>query len=647
MGGCLSLAWTSWRDKGAESWVVEVLREGYKIPFHSLPPLSKDPRLLPSYSPSSIKGRALREELLALESKGALEPAPPSPGFYSRMFVVTKASGGWRPIIDLSHLNKFVAVSRFKMETVQSVISSIRPNDWMVSIDLKDAYLQVPIHPDSRKHLRFVTPRGVFQFRVLCFGLSTAPQVFTRVMAPVSVFLHTQGVRMLRYLDDWLIQASSESACLQARDLVLKTCHQLNILVNLQKSHLEPTRKATYLGMVLDSTISKVFPTQKRQDTLLSIIREFLSSVDQPAALWRSLLGHLSSLTQIVPGGRLRMRALQFALRRQWDYLDDSIRIPWDQSCRMDLDWWADPTHLGQGMPIQTFPPDLLLWTDASDEGWGAHLDQQFASGLWSAREAQCSINWRELRAIRLGLLAFQSQLIDQHVGLFCDNTTAIAYLRKQGGTVSENLNEEAQAILRWAEGNSILLSPQFILGRQNVVADSLSRSQQVIASEWTLCQQEVDLLLKKWPATVDLFATSLNNRLPVYYSPIQDPQAIGVDSMLHSWNHLQAYAFPPFALIRPVLNKIRQTVSAEFTLVAPLWPQKEWFPDLLDLLLEPPVRLPRRVDLLRQPHFHRFHQGLPSLNLHAWRLSSNPPCRRASLERWLSSFRRPDVPTL
>ena len=79
----------------------------------------------------------------------------------------------------------------------------------MVSLDLKDAYFQVPIHPDSRKYLRFVAFGRVYQFKALCFGLSMAPQVFTRVMALVSAFLHRAGIRIRCYLDDWLIQAAS------------------------------------------------------------------------------------------------------------------------------------------------------------------------------------------------------------------------------------------------------------------------------------------------------------------------------------------------------------------------------------------------------------------------------------------------------
>ena len=169
---------------------MEVLRWGYQIPFRWAPTLSRDPIPLPAYAPKSIRGKALEEEVQALLNKGAIELAPlPSTGFYSRLFVVMKDSGAWRPVIDLSTLNLRVQQTSFKMETLQSVLLSVRPGDWMVSLDLKDAYLQVPMHPDSRKFLRFMVGGKVYQFKVLCFGLSTAPQVFTRVMAPVSAIL--------------------------------------------------------------------------------------------------------------------------------------------------------------------------------------------------------------------------------------------------------------------------------------------------------------------------------------------------------------------------------------------------------------------------------------------------------------------------
>ena len=191
--------------------------------------------------------------------------------------------------------------------------------------------------------------------------------------------------------------------------------------------------------------------------------------------------------------------------------------------------------------------------------------------------------------AIRLGLQYFLPQLLDQVVAVFSDNVTAIAYLRKQGGTVSPRLNQEAQMILRWAEENRVTIVPQFILVRNNVLADSLSRQNQVIGSEWTLCQEVVDKVLKIWPANIDLFTTSLNYCLQVYYAPLKDPMSAGTDSLLQSWDHMQAYAFPPFSLVRQVLKKVRLVSHLDLTLIAPFWPQKEWFPDLLELLVNHP----------------------------------------------------------
>ena len=140
MGACLAQHWQAWEARGAEPWVVKVLRDGDQIPFLSLPSLSVHPIALPSYSPHSIKGKALSQEVRALLEKGAIEPAPSDPGFYSRLFVVEKATGGFRPVIDLSPLNKSVMKTKFRMETNRTILAAVQKEDWMISFDLKDVY---------------------------------------------------------------------------------------------------------------------------------------------------------------------------------------------------------------------------------------------------------------------------------------------------------------------------------------------------------------------------------------------------------------------------------------------------------------------------------------------------------------------------
>ena len=192
--------------------MVSVLRDGYHSGiFPPPPPPTRSLVLFPMYRPDSERALALLGEIKTMMTKGALEIIPdPDHGFYSRLFLVEKSSGGWRPIIDLSPLNEFVRQTPFRMEVPASVLLAVRKDYFLASIDLKDAYFQIPVHPFSRKLLCFLSNGTVYQFKALCFGLSTAPQVFTRVFAAISAWAHSQGVHLLRYLDDWLILSSSE-----------------------------------------------------------------------------------------------------------------------------------------------------------------------------------------------------------------------------------------------------------------------------------------------------------------------------------------------------------------------------------------------------------------------------------------------------
>ncbi|MEL7079526.1 MAG: reverse transcriptase domain-containing protein [Cyanobacteria bacterium J06582_2] len=391
-------------------------------------------------------------------------------GFYNRLFVVTKATGGWRPVLDVSALNKFVSLTKFKMESPKSVLSAIIRGDWMASIDLKDAYFQVPVHPASRKYLRFVFGGTVYQFRALCFGLSTAPQVFTRVFAQVGRWLRLSNVRVLMYLDDWLVLNQSKEKLLRDVSLILQLAQELGFLVNLSKSALVPSQTAVYLGMELDSRRFWVSPKQKRVDSFLSRLAVFRSCVSPPAVLWQQVLGHMTSLEQFVPGARLRMRLLQFHLRSNWDMVSspETTLIAVPQGAVEDLVWWSDPTRLCRGVPIWRDLTPLSLFSDASTQGWGATLGHRQVSGLWSQEESLLHINLLELRAVRLALSHWQSLVLGQAVCVFGDNTTALAYIRHQGGTRSWRLFLEARRLLLWAEDQSVVLSTCFIPGERN-----------------------------------------------------------------------------------------------------------------------------------------------------------------------------------
>ena len=464
-------------------------------------------------------------------------------------------------------------------------------------------------------------------------------------MAPVSSIMHRHGFRLLRYLDDWLVLGSTFQELVRARDFLLWFCRLLGIIVNHSKSSLVPTQTLDYLGMTLVTSPLRVFPTLKRVQKFSLLLQDFLSDRLHPVSVWRSLLGMMSSMSAIVPGSRLRMRSLQLRINASGPLLVDGDLVSWDDGCLRDLRWWSDDSHQLVGLPFGEDHPDLFLFSNASDQGCGAALGDLHLSSLWSPLCSRFSINQRELLAILYAIQGFLPHLRGWSVAVYSDNSTALAYLRKQGGTRSSSLNAVGQELCRLCESQSVRLLPQFIPGHLNVLADALSHRSQVLGSEWTLCPQAVSELLRRWPATVDLFATSLNYRLPVYFSPMYDPQSAGTDAMLQSWDRLQAYAFPPFSLLLPrVLAKVRASRGLELMLVAPFWPQHHWFPDLLELPLEIPLFLPRRRDLLRQPHFHYFHQNLSVLQLTAFRISGDPLVRPASLTQWLVSLPTADA---
>ena len=219
---------------------------------------------------------------------------------------------------------------------------------------------------------------------------------------------------------------------------------------------------------------------------------------------------------------------------------------------------------------------------------------------------------------------SFQELVASLRVTSMCDNSTVVSYVNKQGGTVSRSLCSLASQLLRWTEILDVHLDARYLPGQSNVLADLLSRWDQVIGTEWSLHPQVARDLLHRWGSpSIDLFTTSYNTKLPLFCSLVPDPQAVFKDVFHRPWDNLDLYAFPLFPLVGQVVAQVRETPNLSMTLVAPLWPEKEWFADLLLLLTQSLVELPWWDQLLRQPYFNRFRNGVHALNLHAWRLSS------------------------
>ena len=187
---------------------------------------------------------------------------------------------------------------------------------------------------------------------------------------------------------------------------------------------------------------------------------------------------------------------------------------------------------------------------------------------------------------------------------------------------------------MTWCHRYHITLKARHIPGCLNVMADLLTRSNQVQSTEWSLHPQMFKQICQMWfTPHVDLFATHLNHKLPLYVSPVPDLKAWDIDALNINWTSLTAYAYPPTALLHKVIQKIKQC-HCLIIVIAPGWPGMPWFWDLVQLSTEIPLQLPVSTTLLKQSHRYVFHNNPQQLNLHAWCLGADNSKNKASLWR-------------
>ena len=198
------------------------------------------------------------EALYQLVKKNAVAPAENqnSLGFYNRLFLVPKPNNRWRPILDLITLNTFLNTESFKMETPETIRTSLQTGESVTSIDFKEAYFCIPIHSQSRKYMRFHIQGRSYHFKALPFGLSTAPMEFSVVAKEVKLMALQRGIRIHQYLDDWLVRATSYQTCLQHTQTLVALCRELGWLVNKEKSELDPKQVFNFVGYQLSAASS-------------------------------------------------------------------------------------------------------------------------------------------------------------------------------------------------------------------------------------------------------------------------------------------------------------------------------------------------------------------------------------------------------
>ncbi|XP_044140850.1 uncharacterized protein LOC122931025 [Bufo gargarizans] len=626
VGGRLQFFWEEWTRITKNQYILESIRTGFKIEFR-LPP----PHL---FQTTVFQSTSLQDQLLTdiqkLLTLGAIVQVPPSEefkGHYSKLFLITKPDGSKRTIINLKFLNKWITHHHFKMESIKSAIPLISPGAFLCTLDLKDAYYHVPIHPHCQQYLRFAIKKDGrimhFQFQCLPFGISSAPRIFTKLVAEIVAYLRQRQVTIVPYLDDFLLVADSEEELELHKGRTLSLLTRLGWKINLEKSDLQPATQKKFLGTLLNSVTQYSLLPQDKQVSIRERIRAFKLKKKRTLREAMQVLGLMTSCITTVPWAQFHTRTLQAEVLASWDKDHRSLntRVSLSDGAVNSLSWWLVTENLSRGVAWNTIPLKTLT-TDASSHGWGAHLGDQFFQGSWSDADALRSSNYRELKAVWESLRAAEHLLMGHHVRVLSDNVTTVCYIKRQGGTKNPHLQDLANLIFSWSEEKILSISATHLKGSLNYTADFLSR-QLVRPGEWKLNQEVFQMICQQWGRPqVDLFASSRNTQLDYFFS--LDPRGgpLAVDALSQPWDMSLAYAFPPLLLIPLILKKLRGC-SSTLILVAPAWPKRAWFSVLKTMSIREPITLPRRQDLLSQGPL--FHPNLDKLNLTAWILRGKP----------------------
>ena len=466
-----------WCSLTSDSYILQTVA-GTLLEFEAVPVQMSRPRPLPfaKYEVDIID--KIVDNFLA---SGMIERTiNTNDDFVSNVFIRNKKNGSHRLILNLINLNTFIEYHHFKMDTIETVINLMRPNCFMGSIDLANAYFSIPVAIEHRRFLKFEWKHQMYQFQVLPNGLSSAPRLFTKILKPVYAHLRLLGHLACGYIDDSIFMAQTFDSCQDSIRYADSLFRSIGFYINYDKSKLKPMQEIEHLGFVLNSTRMTVTLTEAKKVKLVNKCTQVLADNGRTIRSVAELIGLIVSSFTGAEYGRLHFRQLEAdkvqALNGAAGDFDSRCYL--SDEAKSEVTWWIDNgASVSQNIDHGNWK--FTLSTDASENGWGAVLEsintdsrKQSTGGRWNECEKLDHINVLEMKAGLFGLRSFSEALSNTHVKLNMDNTTAVAYLRNMGGSKSRKCNALAQTI---CQKHHIWLTAAHLPGHLNVLADEKS----------------------------------------------------------------------------------------------------------------------------------------------------------------------------
>ena len=588
-GGQISKFVLNWKKITSDRNIINIVM-GDSIKFIDTPPCQH----FASNPLNPEEARYVKSEITKLKSKRIIKRTHhENIEYVSPIFVTPKSDGDYRVILNLKQLNQFIEYQHFKMHTIKEVLQMVYKDCYMTSIDLKDAYYSVKIAENYHCFLKFQFENEFWQYVCYPNGLAPCPRKFTKLTTVPMCEIRKKGHPICGYIDDFILIKSKFESCLSATLWAAELFVNLGFVVHPKKSQLIPQKIITFLGFVIDSESMTISVTEKRRKILIELLIT-LSNLRKPTIRFvAKVLGHLISVLPASRYGALHYRKLEndkiVALSENYGNFDATMVVS-VEGCN-DINWWLDNSA---EIKNWVHPPAITkqITTDASDFAWGVVFEKQKIGGSWSLEEEGEHINVKEMLAIYFAVKAFVNEIKGHHVKFFCDNTTAVGVINKQGSSKSEICDQICQLIWEWCRINEIWITCTYIPGSINTEADTESR-RDYRDSNWMLNRKIFQNVCKRlnYEPTIDCFANRLNSQLPKYISYKPDPNAYLINAFSHNWAPIKGYLFPPFSLVGRVLQKLRID-QATALLIAPDWPSQPWYTTLMDMVTLGPIRI-------------------------------------------------------
>ena len=324
-----------------------------------------------------------------------------------------------RPVINLKRLNEWVEPQHFKMEGLGTLKELLRVKNWMVKVDLKNAYFTVPIHVAHQPMHRFQVGLEHYQFTCLPFGLSCAPWVFTSDETSD----HPPSEHGIIYIDNILLMAESAEQVTLHLEALLYLLTGLGFIINIPKSVTSPTQQIEFLGLQVHSTMLHL---SLQGEKLHHIRLEVSQTLRKDQVTARQLAETACNIPSSPPRSLVlpvptRVSTLLSSINQNYGALL-TLSLP----AREELLWWQERLSQWNGKTLVRQKETVVIRSYASLQGWGAVCKGTRTGGLWSQEEQEMHINCLELLAATLTVHTFLMDQASVSVLLQLDNYSEI-----------------------------------------------------------------------------------------------------------------------------------------------------------------------------------------------------------------------------